>query len=386
MKSCPRKIVHMTEALGGGVLHCIALLANAQAAAGDQVIVVHSVRPDTPSSDVLDTWFDSRIERRVLPMSTSIGPRDVLALFRVAACLRRLRADVIHLHSSKAGALGRMAARLLGSTHRTLYSPHGFAFLRRDISSRRARLLIGIERILHAIGGQLVACSRSEARYAAMLLSRQRVRVVDNAVDLSRFVETEDMPVRTTAVVCTSGRVVYQKAPWRFARLAQSLAGRHDVRCAWLGDGAADQVRRWLGGAPVEQSGWIGPDAIRAALARSDVYVLPSLWEGMPIALIEAQAMGLPAVASRIVGNRDIVEHGVTGFLVDDDDELLHYTELLLRDGALRRRMGDAARARAFARFGAARFVRGFDALYDTASGRSAPRAPLRRGWREETP
>ncbi|MBN3730516.1 MULTISPECIES: glycosyltransferase [unclassified Burkholderia] len=376
----------MTEALGGGVLHCIALLANAQAASGDQVIVVHSVRPDTPSSDVLDTWFDSRVERRVLPMSTSIGPRDVLALLRVAICLRRLRADVIHLHSSKAGALGRMAARLLGSANRTLYSPHGFAFLRRDISSRRVRLLIGIERILHAIGGPLVACSRSEARYAAMLLSRKRVHVVDNAIDLSRFGEAGDVPERRTAVVCTSGRVAFQKAPWRFAQLAKSLAGRHDVRCTWLGDGAADQVRRWLADAPVEQSGWIAPDAMRDALARSDVYVLPSLWEGMPIALIEAQAMGLPAVASRIVGNRDIVEHGVTGFLVDNDDELLHYTELLLQDAALRRRMGEAARARTFLRFGAARFVRGFDALYDAAGGRRASRAPLRRGWREETP
>ncbi|RQS19255.1 glycosyltransferase [Burkholderia sp. Bp8992] len=386
MKASPRKIVHMTEALGGGVLHCVALLANAQAAAGDQVIVVHSIRPDTPSPDVLDTWFDARVERRVLPMSTSIGPRDVLALFRVAVCLLRLRADVIHLHSSKAGALGRMAARLLGCAKRTLYSPHGFAFLRRDISRRRAQVLIGIERVLHAIGGPLVACSRSEAHYAAMLLSRKRVFVVDNAIDLSRFVETGDAPARAAAVVCTSGRVVYQKAPWRFARLAQSLAGRYDVRCVWLGDGAPDQVRAWLADTPVEQSGWISPDAMRDALARSDVYVLPSLWEGMPIALIEAQAMGLPAVASRIVGNRDIVEHGVTGFLVNDDDELRHYTERLLHDAALRRRMGDAARERAFARFGAVRFVREFDALYEAAHGRRVPRVPVRRGWREETP
>ncbi|MGN7984858.1 glycosyltransferase [Burkholderia sp. 22313] len=376
----------MTEALGGGVLHCIALLANAQAAAGDQVFVVHSVRPDTPSSDVLDTWFDSRVERRVLSMSTSIGPRDVLALFRVAACLRRLRADVIHLHSSKAGALGRMAARLLGCADRTLYSPHGFAFLRRDISDRRARMLIGIERILHAIGGPLVACSRSEARYAAMLLSKKRVLVVDNAIDLSRFVGADDVPAYTPPVVCTSGRVVYQKAPWRFAQLARSLAGRHDVRCVWLGDGAPDQVRRWLADTPVEQTGWIGPDAMRDALARSDVYVLPSLWEGMPIALIEAQAMGLPAVASRIVGNRDIVEHGVTGFLVNSDAELQHYTERLLHDAPLRRRMGNAARARAFAHFGVARFLREFDALYDATGGRRALRVPVRRGWREETP
>ncbi|NHB11133.1 glycosyltransferase family 4 protein [Burkholderia cepacia] len=387
MKASPRKVVHLTEAFAGGVLHCVALLANAQAAAGDHVTVVHSVRPDTPSADKLDALFDTRIERRVLPMPTSIGPRDAIALLRVVACLWRLRADVVHLHSSKAGALGRMAARLLGASSRTLYSPHGFAFLRRDISRRRARLLIRIERFLHAIGGPLVACSRSEARYATMLLSRRRrIVAVDNAIDLSRFADVGKVPARQVPVVCTAGRVVYQKAPWRFASLAKRLAARQAARCVWLGDGVPEAVGTWLADAPVATTGWISPVALPQALACSDIFVLASLWEGMPIALIEAQAMGLPAVASRIVGNRDIIEHGVTGFLANSDDELVHYVRRLLDDATLRRRMGDAARAHAFARFGAMRFQRDFAVLYDTVCPRRMTGSMARRSLLEDAP
>ena len=94
---------------------------------------------------------------------------------------------------------------------------------------------------------------------------------------------------------------------------------------------------------------------------------MPSLWEGMPLALIEAQASGLPAVVSDVVGNRDVVINGETGFVCKSDEELLQKTRLLIEDADLRRHMGRAARAMASVRFSVDRMHREMMAVYESA-------------------
>ena len=360
-----QKIVHVTEALGGGVLHCVALLANRQAAAGDEVVVLHSVRQDTPPAAKLNELFDPRVRREVVDMRTSIGAHDIVSVFRLLIELFRERPDIVHLHSSKAAALGRIAARCLGITARTIYSPHGFAFLKEDISPLKIKLFLLIERMLHATGGHIVACSKSELRYARMLLLRaERTSLVENAVKLDEFHLGGRRRAGEQVVVCTSARVTYQKAPWCFTRLAQQLSGTSKARFVWFGDGEADALDNWIDRDAVELSGWIPAAELRRRLLQCDIFVLPSLWEGMPIALIEAQAAGLPAVASRIVGNRDVIVHGVTGFLANDDEELAHYTHRLIDDAELRQRMGAAASAHARARFGDSQLFRSYVGIY----------------------
>jgi len=82
---------------------------------------------------------------------------------------------------------------------------------------------------------------------------------------------------------------------------------------------------------------------LEALLRRTDVLLFPSLWEGMSLSLIQAQARGIPVVTSDVVGNRDAVVHGVTGYVCDNDQDLLDATEALLTDESLRTRMGAAA-------------------------------------------
>ncbi|REG50337.1 glycosyltransferase involved in cell wall biosynthesis [Paraburkholderia sp. BL6669N2] len=360
-----QKIVHVTEALGGGVLHCIVLLANRQAAAGDDVVVLHSVRQDTPPSAKLDELFDPRVRRKVVAMGAAIGLRDLVSLSRLTVDLFWERPDIVHLHSSKAGALGRVSTRLLGIASRAIYSPHGFAFLKQDISPYKAKLLLLFERMLHACGGHIVACSKSELRYARMLFKNaERTSLVENAVKLDDIELSRSQRRLGEVVLCTSARVAYQKAPWRFTRLAQRVVATSNARFVWFGNGEGDAIDRWIDRDVVQLSGWIAAPELRRRLRQCDIFVLPSLWEGMPIALIEAQAAGLPAVASRIVGNRDVIVHGVTGFLANDDEELERYTRRLIDDAALRIRMGAAASARAVARFGDTRLFRSYVTVY----------------------
>ncbi len=362
-------ILHVTEALGGGVLYCVALLANRQVSAGDEVTIVHSIRVDTPSEAELDRIFDKRIHRRVIDMKTSLGFRDAVSMIALFQEIRKARPDVIHLHSSKAAALGRIVASAMGLGSRTVYSPHGFSFLKQDISRRTARFYLAVERLLHAIGGNIVACSRSERQYAHRLLGHtRRIGMVENAIDTTELVARKMPSEDRTTIICTSGRVTYQKAPWRFSKLAQLIAGEKGFetqrKFIWFGDGDANSVNAWIDRGVVELTGWVKTSELHHRLSGCDLFVLPSLWEGMPIGLIEAQALGLPAIGSRIVGNRDVIQHGVTGFLANSDDELAMYVKQLVDDPPLRKHMGLAARERALARFSSDRLFRSYVRIY----------------------
>jgi glycosyltransferase involved in cell wall biosynthesis len=99
-----------------------------------------------------------------------------------------------------------------------------------------------------------------------------------------------------------------------------------------------------------------------------DIYLHPSRWEGMPVALIEARVCGLPAVATDVVGNRDVVVHGETGFLCRSTDEMAEALARLVHEPALRRRLGANARERALPRFNLDRLVDELEALYQRAA------------------
>lgn len=125
------KVLHITESLGAGVGHYVWLAARGQVTAGHTVVLAHSIRHDTP--DDLDERFAFLAKRVVVPMVTDVSViKDALSVWYLAALLRQEQPDVVHLHSSKAGVLGRVAVWLAGGRlrghKRVFYSPHGFAF------------------------------------------------------------------------------------------------------------------------------------------------------------------------------------------------------------------------------------------------------------------
>lgn len=349
------RIIHITEAMGGGVAHSLSQLARAQAADGHEVTVVHSVRPDTPV-DRLPELYPFPISRIQLPMVTKISPvKDAIAFFKICLLLQAERPDVIHLHSSKAGILGRLAAYILGKSNVVFYSPRGFAFLREDVPPFRRNFFLYLERIACKLGGVLIGCSKTELDLARFKVLHPRSYLVENSVDL------KDVPVAKgsqddVVTVITSGRICYQKAPWRFRILMESCSDL-PVNFVWLGDGdlQGELVEKGRPSSNLRITGWLPREEVYELLAVADIFVLPSLWEGMPLALIEAQAGGLPAVVSDVVGNRDVVIHGETGFVCKTDSEMIDKTRLLIKNVVLRRQMGLAACDMAKERFSVAR-------------------------------
>lgn len=332
-----QSVLHITEAFASGTLEAIRLIVSAQKSEGADVAVLHGVRPDSPPEGEWDNLFPTGVVRH----HVQSGHRMV-DLFVIAKKARRvLRQDpstVVHVHSTYAAAAVRLLLAYQSANRRVVYSPHGFAFLRQDLPTQFRSLLFNVEKYLSKHCGALMLVSASEAELTKGWLPADRISVVENAVNLDEMPLLDDRHVTEQNIrrplVVTMGRVTYQKAPWKFAELARKLGDVADF--VWIGDGAYSDREKWFADAPVQVTGWLSRTDVASLLASSSLFVLPSLWEGMPLALIEAQCLGLPAVASRIVGNSDVILHGTTGFLAEDDHELLEHVRNLVGDPILR--------------------------------------------------
>lgn len=160
------------------------------------------------------------------------------------------------------------------------------------------------------MGGTIVACSPGELREIETKMHARKTRMIENGANVM------EIPPRATkdpakVLIGMSGRASYQKNHEAFAKLATDLRGP-SVKFLWIG-GNHNEVPGDTPDDAVACSGWVTRQRALELTSQLDVYVQTSRWEGMPIALIEAQVAGIPAVVTDVVGNRDVVVHGVTG-------------------------------------------------------------------------
>lgn len=353
------KLFHVVEAFGGGVFSLMSEIIKFSDTSVFDITIVHSLRRETPPN--YRDFFPAEVKLIYLPMVREISPssdfKALLALFRIFV---KERPDVIHLHSSKAGILGRIAARLAGRK-KLFYSAHGFSFLRTDVSPGKRRLYFVFEAITSLFGKSIVALSTDELKYARKL-SRKTV-LIPNGVDLDLIAGINAPDANGDNVkIGISGRITAARAPKTFCKIASALSSK-TVKFIWIGDGELrDAVEKTC--AEVEISGWKSrPESIRL-VSDLDIYVQTSLWEGMPVSVLEAMALGKPIVASNIVGNRDLVIHGRNGYLAETEEDFVRYVRVLAEDPGLRKRMGEESRRLAYEKYDIRKIVKQYEALY----------------------
>jgi glycosyltransferase involved in cell wall biosynthesis len=368
-----KDIVHITEAFGGGVLSMLTELSNRAAEAGANVSVIYSLRRETPAN--FENLFHPKVKMTHVSMCREISfKKDWSSLLALVHNLRDRNPEVIHLHSSKAGVLGRAAAKIASPRAKVFYSPHGPAFLRRDVSLAKQYTYLSFERLANFIGGTIVACSRSELHEIKGRVHARSSILIENGVD------TNEIPQRCKrsddrVVIGMTGRASFQKNHEVFLKLANEFRDP-SVSFVWIG-GTEEEVPEAYRGDAVTCSGWVTRARALELMSQLDVYVQTSRWEGMPMALIEAQVAGIPAVVTNVVGNRDIVIHCVTGFVASNDEELAKYLALLRDNPTLRQQMGAAARKRAMERFSMDLIFREWRLLYGLADERNTRNDPL---------
>ena len=276
--------------------------------------------------------------RRVDTLVREIRPlRDLRALASLTVLLReekrRIRGAplIVHTHSSKAGILGRAAARAAGADV-IIHSLHGFGFHDGQPPAVR-KFFVGLERVSSRWTDMFVAVSEENIRLGVRekIFPRDRCRLIRSGFDTGRFTSGSreegrrlldipgDVPVVGTVAVFKP-----QKAPHDFVEVARRVAA--EVPNAWfvmVGDGELrPEVERALAKASLDvrfrMTGWCReiPDLLRAF----DVFLLTSRWEGLPKVVPQALISGVPVVATAVDGTREIVDDGKDGFLCRPGD------------------------------------------------------------------
>ncbi|MCB9898404.1 MAG: glycosyltransferase [Planctomycetes bacterium] len=355
------RIVHVITTLGvGGAEKHLLWLGEGQRRAGHEVHVVYL----KGKGELVQEFLDRGVQPHRVPMEGLLrAPAALLALTRL---LRRLRPDVVHTHLLKADAVGSVAARRARAPS-VISSKHNDerALLRPAVGVVHGLLMRRVDRV--------VALSDHVARFVAEhgRVPPDRIRRIYYGVDATQLVGRRTraqvraelgLSEQQKVLVCV-GRLAPQKDhPTLLAAMAKLPA---DVRLLVVGgdpfgDGEARLATLAAQLGVSERVHFLGirhdvPDLLTA----SDLFVLPSLWEGLGLVFLEAMAVALPIVASNVSAIPEVVEDGVSGWLVPpgDPDALAGAVQRALGDPAARHAAGLAGHMRLLERFALPRMI-----------------------------
>jgi glycosyltransferase involved in cell wall biosynthesis len=326
----------------------------------------------------LQSWpSDGPRWRFVRNLVREISPRrDFLAFLELRRLLLDLKPAVVHTHSSKAGILGRLAAWTAGVPV-VVHTFHGFGF-HDGQSWLKKRLYVLAERLAGALSTALVFVSRANEDYARRhglgepgryVLIRSGVKLADFPALCAAADKKVSLGLKPEArLVLSVGNFKPQKNPEDFLAAARIVAqSQPDAAFVFVGDGPLrGKLEAGVGGLKPRflLPGWRRD--VGELLAAADVFVLTSLWEGLPRALVEAMKSGVVPVCYATDGVKDLIRDGENGFLVPQGDvsALAGRVGELLQDAALRKRQGAAAAAAIGPEFDIDGMVRQQEALY----------------------
>lgn len=355
-------------------------------------VVVFAGSPEPGEGDLLGALRERGVDvRRVPGLSRGINPaKDLVALRSLRRELKALAPDVVHTHASKAGLVGRRAARVLAGHAALVHTFHGHV-LEGYFPPFLSKRLIKTERSLAGVTDRVLAVSHATADDLVRLgvVGEEKLSVVAPGVELERLLE---LPLRSPGAVLESqpggprallgispeallvgvvGRLAEVKQPERALEAFAALAARHaQAELVFVGDGEGRRdLERRIEALGPELSGRVhmagrleDPAAIFGDL---DLLLMSSRTEGLPVALIEAHAAGLPAVAPAVGGVAEVLAHDRTGYVATEPEELGFHLDTLLASADMRYVFGQRARMRVATRYSAAALAGRLESIYE---------------------
>ena len=278
----------------------------------------------------IKTFFLPELIREINPVM------DMRALFKIRGILRSLKKNdsgmIVHTHSSKAGILGRWGARLAGADV-IIHTIHGFGFHDHQSSLIRAFIIL-LEKLTATITDKFIAVSQTNIQTGIDkgIFPIQKATLIRSGIVLEEFSrirvnkgnKKKELGVAPNhPLVAMIGCLKPQKAPLDYVEVAHLVLQEKDAYFILVGDGILrEKVEKQMAarglGERLKLLGWRRD--IPEILAATDIFVLTSLWEGLPRVLPQAMIMGIPIVATNVDGTPEAVTDGLNGFLVDPHD------------------------------------------------------------------
>ncbi len=332
---------------------------------------------DAYSIDGLTLKRSNWLERPINPF------KDILAFCEIYAFIKKNNIQIVHTHSSKAGILGRLSARLV-KVKFVCHTVHGWSFNDFQPFFRR-KLFIFLERLSARFTDKIIVVSHCDRQKGLdnRIGEPDKFQLIRYGIDYLEFTSS-GLDIRKELGIgaqdLTVGMVSCfkpQKAPQDFIRLAflvnQSMPS---VKFILVGDGILRakiqaSINKFNLQKNVILTGWRRD--IQRILSAIDVFALTSLWEGMPVTVLEAIASSIPVIATNTGGIEELIIDGKTGFLVSPQDTrgMAEKLTLLLKDAGLRGQIARNARKNLNGDFAVTDMVKNYQDLYNKNGGRA---------------
>ncbi|UZT06002.1 glycosyltransferase [Clostridium sp. LQ25] len=316
-----KKILMVCEAFGGGVFAYVSQLCNDMCGDFD-IYLAYSLRPQTPKN--FKSFLDNRVH---LIEVKSFGKKGITNISNDIKIIKELREiedkvkpDIIHLHSSIAGGIGRIAFK--GKNNTVVYTPHGYAHILMG-KGIKSKIYESIERILGKTNAITLTCCESEDEVAKKLCKKTNyietgVNLDELAVDLDEVAVDIDEAKSIESnkfTVFTLGRACIQKQPQLFNRIAELVP---EARFIWIGNGELEHL---LTAPNIEITGWKPRKEALAMAKRADAFILCSLGEAIAMSLIENMYIKKLCLVSNTMGNKSVIKNEENGYVCEKAEE-----------------------------------------------------------------
>lgn len=366
------KILHIVRPAKGGMKnHLLELLANANEARFLHMVVC-------PQGEMADSLKMRNIKTFIVPISGEFLPyKDFMVLRQVIALLRSIKPDIVHVHSSKAGFIGRLAAIIAGSpiivmtVHGSIFQ--GTHYFKESICGLMEFFLSGFTHKIITVSEELhkeiVHRVKVNPNKVVTIYNGIKTKVNESNKNKTWLYRELGIP-ETKKIVGTVARLAPQKGIAYFIRAAELVLKEiKNVSFVVIGDGPLREgLERLSAGLGLKGSVYFTGERqdVRSIMLHLDVFVLASLTEGLPLTILEAMEAGCPLVATKVGGIPEVIEHGKNGLLVKPKDifALAEAIKIILSDSTKSKAMGNWGRELVLEGFVIDKMVESTEKLY----------------------
>lgn len=353
--------------IGGGETHLLDLVDNLDKNVFDPVVLSFTDGP------MVDRLKSMGITTHIIPTTK---PFDFTKWKQVKRLMQAEKVELVHAHGTRANSNVTWAARQLNLP--LVYTVHGWSFHDNQSFPLKKLRVLG-EKYLTNKSSVNISVSNSVHETGKKYFSNYRSVIIPNGINQQKFdpsrslkdIRSELGISKDTILILFLARFTEQKQPLTMIRsFCKAAAQQSNLRLLMVGDGELKREADAL----VANSGMSDKiimlpfrQDVPDILAAADIYVLPSLWEGLPLGLLEAMAMGKAVIASKADGTKEVIQHNINGIMVNVENLESEVSQAIIQlgnDATLRQRLGEAARATITNTYSAARMTRQVEEIY----------------------